>query len=367
MDRKQTVGPEELQRRIRSLERREFQLQIGVLFVVLVVVVAGLVAVTLPGSTWQLGTLINARRLRYIVLIFTAISVVFVLSLHNQRRALSSAREALARFFRELAGTQTTPVERLIAVMGTKGGVGTSTVAVNLGVQLTRLTQKRVVLLDFARPLGYVSLLLDLQPRFSVRDAAENVSRLDSYFFADLRTHHQSGLEVLAGASHPDEWQTIPLTTVARLVEVAQSSCDFVLMDLGSVYSSEWSPILSRADKVLLVAEANVPALWTLGRHISTLVSCGVDRNRISVIINRWHRRDEDAVKAVEKNVKLPVFARLPADSRQVSEATNLGVPLSKNHGDALGARFRHMACRLAGIAPVSEENSGLLTRLFSL
>lgn len=358
MDRK-PVGPDELQRRIRSVERKEVQLQAGVLLF-LIVVAAGLLALS-----WQFGTGITARKLPYVFLAFTALSVVFIVILHYQRRALFSAREALAPFLRELASPQAGPVEKLIAVIGTKGGVGTSTVAVNLGVQLARLTQKRVVLLDLARPLGYVSLLLDLQPRFSIRDAAENVDRLDEYFFGDLRTRHQSGLEVLAGTSSPDEWQIIPLTKVTRLVEVAKSSCDFVLVDLGSVYSSEWSPILSQADKVLLVAEASVPALWTLGRHISTLVSCGVDRNKICVIINRWRRRDEDAVKAVEKTIKRPVFARLPDDSRQVSEATNLGVPLSK--GDPLGARFRQIAYRLAGIAPVTEENRGVLARLASL
>jgi pilus assembly protein CpaE len=162
----------------------------------------------------------------------------------------------LTRFFRQLAGNQARPVEKLIVVMGTKGGVGASTVAVNLGVQLTRLTQKRVVLLDFARPLGYVSILLDLQPRFSLCSGADNLDRLDTHFFGDLQTRHPSGLEVLAGTSSPDEWQSIPLAALTRVVEIAQKSSDFVLMDLGSVYSSEWSPILSLADKILLVAEA---------------------------------------------------------------------------------------------------------------
>jgi hypothetical protein len=92
-----------------------------------------------------------------------------------------------------------------------------------------------------------------------------------------------------------------------------------------------------------------VPALWTLGQHISTLVSCGVDRNKICVIINRWQHRDEEAVKAVEKNIKRPVFARLPDDPRQVSQATNLGVPLSISHDDPLGVKFRQLACWLAG------------------
>ena len=75
--------------------------------------------------------------------------------------------------------------------MGSKGGVGTTTVAVNLGVQLSTHAQKRTVLLDFARPLGNAHLLLDLHPRFGIRDAIENLDRLDSHFFGGLLTQHK--------------------------------------------------------------------------------------------------------------------------------------------------------------------------------
>src|SRR5215470_1025765 len=64
---------------------------------------------------------------------------------------------------------------RLMAVLGTKGGVGTSTVAVNLAVQLARIPGKKALLLDFSRPMGDVAALLDLKPKFQVRDAIENV------------------------------------------------------------------------------------------------------------------------------------------------------------------------------------------------
>ena len=75
---------------------------------------------------------------------------------------------------------------KLFAVLGTKGGVGSSTVAVNLAVQMARSSGKRTLLLDFSRPLGDVAALLDLRPSFQIRDAIENVKRLDSTMFASL-------------------------------------------------------------------------------------------------------------------------------------------------------------------------------------
>ena len=116
-----------------------------------------------------------------------------------------SLEAALKRIADEQAPGEKSLDRKLIVVMGAKGGVGSTTVAVNLGAQLARTTQQRVILIDLARPMGHVSLLLDLRSRFSFRDATGNLERLDSHFFNALLTvHEKSGLEVLAGATDPD-------------------------------------------------------------------------------------------------------------------------------------------------------------------
>jgi len=84
------------------------------------------------------------------------------------------------------------------------------------------------------------------------------------------------------------------------------------------------------------------------------------------IVINRWHRTDEEALKAFEKKIRRPIFARLPNDFRQVSEAINLGMPLSKNHNDPLVVKFRQLACELAGISPTTAAKRGTIFNLFS-
>jgi len=276
-------------------------------------------------------------------------------------------QEILERIIRERGpAEEPEAVGKLTVVMGSKGGVGSTTVAVNLGVQLAGLTRKRVVLLDFGRPLGHVDLSLDLQARFTVRHAIENLERLDSHFLSGLLTRHASGLEVLAGATDVDEWQHIPVSALPRVVNVAQSTCDFLLMDLGSVYSSEWSSVLHLARTIIVVAQADVPGLWTLERHISALIAFGLEPERLRIIINRWHRSDEDALKAFEKRIKCSIFARIPNDFRQVSEAANLGAPLSRNHNDPLTTRFRQMASQMGGVAPPAAAKGGVFLNLFN-
>ena len=275
-------------------------------------------------------------------------------------------QKILTRFLQEREPDSPATAEKLILVMGSKGGVGTSTVILNLGVQLVRMTKKRVVLLDFARPFGHISLLLDLQPKFSLRDAVGNLDRMDSYFFSGLLTKHKTGLEILAGISQPDGWQRISAATLERVVNVAQSTYDFVLMDYGSVYSPEWSSTLCQARMILLVAEANVPSLWALERHMSMLLGLGCNPERIRVVINRWNRDDEETLESVQKNFKLPIFARLPNDFRQVSEAINRGTPFFKNHHNPLVTQIQKLAGQLAGISvPAPVQRNGLIS-LFS-
>lgn len=267
-----------------------------------------------------------------------------------------SLEATLKRIIEEQGPGEKSLERKLIVVVGAKGGVGSTTVAVNLGAQLARTTRKRVILMDLARPMGHVSLLLDLRSRFSVRDATGNLERLDSHFFNALLTQHEkSGLEVLAGASDPDEWEDVMPSALLRVVNVAQSCCSHLLMDMGSFYSLQSRPLLRMARLIMLVAEADVPALWTLEKHLTKLSSWGIDADQCRVIINRYHRSDEDAIKAFEKRTKQPVFARLPNDFRQVSEAINLGTPLSRNHNNPLVSNFQQLAGRLTG-ASITEQ-----------
>jgi len=254
---------------------------------------------------------------------------------------------------------------RLMAVLGTKGGVGTSTVAVNLAVQMARIPGKKVSLLDFSRPMGDVAALLDLKPKFQVRDAIENVRRLDITMFGGLLTAHKSGLQVLCGATRLEDWQNGSLPVVERIVELALRSFDFVVLDMGSFYSAEWERMLQAAE-VLLVSEADLTGLAKLDKHLRALANLRVPSSQVRLVINRWHRSDEEALAQIENNMKMAVFARLPNNFKQVTEATVRGVPVAKN-GDPLTEGFAKMAGQLAGMENANGRKKSLLGTFFSL
>lgn len=264
----------------------------------------------------------------------------------------------LERFLSELAKPTKPTAQRLILVLGAKGGVGTTTIAVNLGTQIAEKIGQRAVLLDFGRPLGQAHLLLNLTPRFSVRDAVENLHRLDSHFFAGLLLEHKSGLQLLGGVSQPEEWERLPVSAIERVINVARSSFEVVIADCGCQFSSEWAPIYRSASSVVLTAETNVPALWALERHLLALLGLGLRAEQVRIVVNRWRKSDDEALRAVEKNIKHPIFCTLPNDFRQVSEAVNMGLPLSGNHNNPLVSKFAQLAAQLTGAEGPSARSS---------
>lgn len=274
-------------------------------------------------------------------------------------------REMLERLVKQ-RGTPHTEIEKLLIVAGAKGGVGTSTVAVNLAVQLERSAGKHVVLFDLERPLGHIALLMDLETRFSFRAAVESLDRLDSHLFSGLLASHKSGVQVLAGALHADEWDRIAVPALARVINVAQSSFDYVVADIGPNVTSDWAQVLRLARQIILVTETNVSCLWSLERHITLLRALGIDSARIRLVVNRWHRGDEEALQAFEKRVKLPIFERLPNDFKQVSRAVNMGAELSRGQHDQLVQRLRGMVDQITGNRTSEPEKAQSFLGLFS-
>jgi pilus assembly protein CpaE len=251
------------------------------------------------------------------------------------------------------------------AVLGTKGGVGASTVSVNLGVQMAKIPGKTTLLLDFSRPLGDVAALLDLRPRFYLRDALENFKRLDPTMLSGLLTEHKSGLRVLAGAARLEDWKQGSAAALKRLLQIARQSFDLVVMDFGSFYSEESQSVLQDAE-ILLVSEADLAGLAKLQRHLSALENLQISATQVRLVINRWHRHDEEALEKVETGMRIPVFARLPNNFKQVNEATMRGDSL-RHEGDGLSGEFHKMAQLLSGTVPAKQAKKSRIAQFLSL
>jgi len=235
-----------------------------------------------------------------------------------------------------------------------------------LGVQLSTFANKSTVLLDLARPVGNAHLLLDLNPRFGIRDAAENIDRLDSHFLGGLLTTHKTKLAILGGALQPEQWDSIPAALLDRVANVAQANFDVVLADVGSQFGSDWTALLQASRMILLVAETNVPALWNLERRLGALQGLGIDQQKVRIVINRFHKGDQETLKGVEKNLKRSIFAFIPNDFRKANNSINLGSPMIENHNN-LTSEYRDLAGQIAGTNSITGAKRIGIGNFFSL
>ena len=246
--------------------------------------------------------------------------------------------------------------ERSVIVTGSKGGVGTTTVALNLAVHLAQLSEKRIALLELARPFGQIALMLDARPRFTLLDALERAERLDGSLLVHLMTRHKSGVEMLMGARHlahsPEQRQRVTLEGILRVFELAKSVFDLVVVDLGFVNAAEWARVLQSADKLLLVSEPSVLALGMLEGYLEAVDSAGLERAKFQVVVNRARQNDDAIIAKHERSLGLTFFARLPNDYRQVSESVKLGIPLTASSNNPLVGRYREMASRILNPNP---------------
>jgi len=262
--------------------------------------------------------------------------------------ALLAAREAAVILLR---GRANIVGQRTFIVTGAKGGVGTSTVALNLSVQIAQTARARVLLMDYARPFGQLSLMLSFDPRFTLLDALERIERMDEALLASLATKHKAGIAVLAGAHHAalraEQRQSVTIEGLVKLIEIAERAFDYVVVDAGFVNGAEWARVLREGRSIVLVSEPSELAMGMLGRYLDAAEGAGLDPSKFEIVINRWRQNDQDAWKDVEGEWKRPVISRLPNDYRQLTEAVKMGMPLMTTSNNPLAARYRDLAVQL--------------------
>jgi pilus assembly protein CpaE len=244
----------------------------------------------------------------------------------TQPMAAATVAEA---FMRAAARRQTGAVERagkVLVFQGAKGGVGSTTLAINFAVALTKENAGSVVLVDFHPQLGEIALGLGMEPRFFITDAIDNSPRLDADLLSTLLIKHESGLMVL-GSSHVYGTHYYRQRDTEQLLRILREEFAFVIVDAGSCSGSMPEALFEVADTIYLITEVNLPALRNARRLISWFA--GNEARNLEVVLNRFNSRQvEIDEESTTKALSRPVDWKIPNDYLAVRSAQNLGTPL---------------------------------------
>jgi pilus assembly protein CpaE len=270
--------------------------------------------------------------------------------------------DALDHAIRRVAlGQQPQQTGQVFAFVGAKGGVGTTTMAVNTAAMLSRVAKAEVLVIDFHIGHGDAALFLAVEPRFSVIDALENMHRIDEAFFRSVVEKTKVGIDLLAASDRLGHGQVDP-ERVRALIEFAASRYRYVLLDLPR---SDMSTLdaLEMVTTVVVVTSQELPSLRSAGR-LAHMLRARYGSSRVMAVMNRFDRRAELAHADVERVIGDSVKHLIPSDYRGALEALNVGRPVALEQG-ALSDSFRSLAGDLGGLVKQKRERpSGVFARL---
>ena len=232
------------------------------------------------------------------------------------------------------------PAATTLVFFGAKGGAGTTTVAVNCGVELARLGKRATVIVDLKPGLGEVGLFLGVRPRFSVLDAIDNLHRLDREFLRELVTKHKSGLEILAGSEQFDRPGAADGGAIEELFRLLTRQYEYIVVDAGSQISACTVAALFAADTMYLVANPDVPSVRNAQRLLDRVRQLGAAGDRIRFLLNRAAEPFPIPRKQIEGAVGHPIHHTFPSDYKAVSTALNSGVPLTLSGASDIASQF---------------------------
>jgi len=220
---------------------------------------------------------------------------------------------------------------KILCVSGTKGGVGVTTIAVNLGIILAQSEKpNKVVLFDMNHLFGDIALLLEISPKFSWGDITGNVNRIDTTFLMNVLSKHSSGLHVLSSPSHLNGHRPLTPEIITYLLNLMKNMFDYVIIDAGQSTSNEHLKAFEMSDEVLLVSTLTIPCLSNTSKLLQSLIKLGyIKKDQIKFVINRNVKKSEISIRDAEESINHKAFWIIPNDYKSAITAVNKGLPLT--------------------------------------
>jgi pilus assembly protein CpaE len=234
-----------------------------------------------------------------------------------------------------------------LAFVGAKGGVGTTTVAVNVATTLARLAPGSTLLMDLHVTNGDAAVFLGAEPRFSIVDALENTHRLDEAFFRNLIVKTKAGVDLLASS---ERMMTSPLDVrrIRTLLEMAERHYRYVILDTPR-WDAAVLDSLEGVKQVVIVANQELATVRSASRMAATLRQRH-GKDKLTVVMSRPDRHAAIGHEDVERAVGVKVKHTFPGDYRRALEALNKGRPVVLENHHELSGSLERLARSLAGL-----------------
>ena len=246
--------------------------------------------------------------------------------------------------------TQGPVMGQVLAFYGAKGGVGTTTLAVNAAIALHRQPQRRVALVDANLQFGDHRVFLDVGvDRRSIIDAV-TATAIDAELLTSVLLRHTSGIDLLLAPPTPEAADLVSAERhhLLQIIEALRTLYDYVVLDLDQRLDDHALDVLGAADRVLIVMNADLSCIKNVRLVMETMSQVGVPSERLALVMNRSNAMTGVSVKSVEAVLKRPVEHLVVNDYRAAITGLNTGRPFQVGRVEAgIGASIAELVRRL--------------------
>jgi pilus assembly protein CpaE len=217
----------------------------------------------------------------------------------------------------------------IYTVFSPKGGVGVTTISINLATNIHTITKKPTLLVDLDLTAGDVTTFLNLRPTYTISDVTTNMSRLDTSFLKGVIQKHDSGINILAEPKNVEDGVSISADDIKRVLKILKTMFPYIVLDTEPILNNRTLAAIEMSDVILLTFVLTLPGIRNMQRYLTYLEKINIKREKIKLVVNRYLKKGDIKIEEAEKVLKHPIFLSIPNEYNTAIACLNKGVPIS--------------------------------------
>ncbi len=255
---------------------------------------------------------------------------------------------------------------KVISVVGSRGGIGSTVIAVNFAVSLIQSSEATsVALTDLNLQSGDTPLFLDIDPVHTITQLSQNVSRLDPVFLMSTLTEHSSGIYVLPPPNNLQDAELVSADNVETILNIMREMFDYIVIDASRSLDPITIAALNLSDLIFLITQLDLPALRNARRFMDLFLSLGYDQSKTKLIINRYEKRSDVSLEEAQKVLEQKAFWLVPNDYASVMSSINQGKSvILMAHNSKVTKSLKDLVLAIGGKEALRTEKRGFMSGL---
>lgn len=238
----------------------------------------------------------------------------------------------------------------IITVYSNKGGIGKTTIAVNLASELAKTTKDKVALVDLNLQLGDISTFLNINPPFDVNYVIKHLlNKEEGILIKGFEKYKDIPLYVLADPSYIEQSESITTQQITELFAALKKTFPYIVVDMSSSIDPISLKILDSSDRIFFTTIVNIPAIRNAQRCLNLFRSRKYPKEKVKIIVNRYMENDEIKIEDIENTLGEKVYWKFPNNYFTIMEAINKGTVISNiNPESNISNSFRDFALKVS-------------------